>query len=332
MTAARSAPPVLLLRDGPHGVAVYEREVAAAVTRSAAVPTAPFSAAEGLPAGVPVHVHFTDRLWGGNPEEAATAFLELAARHPVSVTLHDVPQASDGERNRPRRGAAYRAVAQAARGIVVNSEHERLLLAEEGVWIGATAVIPLPVDLMADAAARPPAEAVSTPDVGVLGYFYPGKGHDEALAAARAAGLHALIVLGRASDGHAEDLAAFVARGRDAGVAVSVTGWLDDAAMAERCRSVGVPVVAHRHVSASGSLASWIGYGRRPISVANRYVREMAALRPGALTVVEEDELTAAVQAAASDPSSTWHGLTEVPGGLADVAAAYLRWWDEGMP
>ncbi len=324
--------PVLLLHDGPHGVAVYEREVAAAVTRSADVSTAPFAAAATLPAGAPVHAHFTDRLWGASPEEAAAAFAELAARHPVSVTLHDVPQASDGARNRPRRAAAYRAVARAARGVVVNSHHERLLLAEEGVWDGATAVIPLPVDLRTDAAARPPADRAAAAEVGVLGYFYPGKGHDEALTAAREAGLAALVVLGRASDGHADDLAAFVARGRDAGVAVSVTGWLDDAAMAERCRSVGVPVIAHRHVSASGSLASWIGYGRRPIAVANRYVEEMAALRPGTLTVVEEAGLSAAVRDAASDPSSTWHGRTDVPGGLADIAAAYVRWWDEGMP
>ncbi len=59
-----------------------------------------------------------------------------------------------------------------------------------------------------------------------------------------------------------------------------MTGWLDDADMAARAARVAVPVIAHRHVSASGSLASWVGWGRRPVAVRNRYVDEMAALRP----------------------------------------------------
>jgi len=88
-----------------------------------------------------------------------------------------------------------------------------------------------------------------------------------------------------------------------------------------------VPVIAHRHVSASGSLASWIGYGRRPVAVANRYVEEMAALRPGTLRVVTEDGLAAAVRAAASDAPSTRHALPSVPFGRREAAEAYLRWW-----
>lgn len=317
--------PVLLVHPGPHGVAVFGREVAAALAEIGANPraVAPEEIVSLAP-GTPVHAQVTDRLWGSSPEEATEHVLALAQRHPLTVTLHDVPQASDGERNRPRRRAFYAAVARAAAGVAVNSAHERALLVEEGVWDGPVAVVPLPV-------ASQPVQHRPAPDaaVGVLGYFYPGKGHDEALAATREAGLTRLTVLGRASDGHAAELDAFVRGAADQGVAVEVTGWLDDAAMATRAGAVAVPVIAHRHVSASGSLASWIGWGRRPVAVRNRYIDEMSALRPGALAVVEPDALPAAIRDAVDDTSSTWHGIHPVPFDRAEAARAYLRWWDE---
>ncbi len=318
-----AAPPVLLVHTGPHGVAVYAREIAEDVLRRrpAARLTTPDTLA-AVAAGTPVHAHVTDRLWGASPEEAARAVVAVARRHPLTVTLHDVPQASDGERNRPRRRAFYRAVVEAARAVAVNSEHERDLLREEGVWTGPVAIVPLPVQT---------SPGVSSPvlddAVGVLGYFYPGKGHDEALAATAASGMTRLTVLGRASDGHVADLDAFVRRAADAGVEVEVTGWLDDAEMAVRARRAAVPVIAHRHVSASGSLASWIGWGRRPLAVRNRYVDEMARLRPGALQVVEPEHLAAEVAMARAEGRRTWHGLDPVPFGRADAARAYLRWW-----
>ncbi|WP_295839692.1 hypothetical protein [uncultured Microbacterium sp.] len=320
-----AAPPVLLVHAGPHGVAVYARDIAAEVVREdpRARVTTP-DALAALSPGTPVHAHVTDRLWGSSPEEATHHVLALASRHPLTVTLHDVPQLSDGERNRPRRRAFYRAVIEASRGVTVNSAHERELLREEGVWDGPVGVVPLPVDAVP---ALAPAEHDDA--VGVLGYFYPGKGHDEALTAAAEAGIPRLTVLGRASEGHAADLVGFVQRAADLGVAVEVTGWLDDAEMAVRVARVAVPVIAHRHVSASGSLASWIGWGRRPLAARNRYVDEMAALRPGTLTVLDDQDLAPAIAAARLDPASTWHGADPVPFGRADAARAYLRWWGE---
>ncbi len=321
-----SAQPVLLVHPGPHGVAAYARDIAARVAAlDARARVVDLDGLATLPAGTPVHAHVTDRLWGASPEEATTAVTALAARHPLTVTLHDVPQASDGERNRPRRRAFYRAVVEAARGVAVNSRHERELLIEEGVWDGPVAVIPLPV-----AATPAPAPApVGDGSVGVLGFFYPGKGHDEALTAAALAGVPRVTVLGRASDGHADDLAAFVRRGADAGVDVEVTGWLDDTAMAARARAVAVPVIAHRHISASGSLASWIGWGRAPLAVRNRYVDEMAALRPGTLRPVADADLAAEVAAALAEPRRTWHGIHPLPFGPDDAARAYRDWWAE---
>jgi glycosyltransferase involved in cell wall biosynthesis len=321
--------PLLLVHPGTHGVAMYARDVASAVRalRPAIRVVEPVelesTALQTIDDGTPVHAHFTDRLWGDSPEEAAQVFAALAARRPVSVTLHDLPQPSDGERNLPRRRAAYALVAAAARGVVVNSEHEHALLLEEDVWSGPITSIPLPV------AVQDAGERVQPDDsVGVLGFFYPGKGHDEAAHAASAAGITRMTVLGRASDGHAADLEAFVRRAADLGVSVEVTGWLDDDEIARRGRAVSVPVIAHRHISASGSLASWIGWGRRPVAVRNRYIDEMAALRPGTLLTVDEPELAGAVSDAHARPETTWHGLERLPMSWPEVAEAYLQWWD----
>ncbi|MGW9627147.1 hypothetical protein [Microbacterium sp. NPDC055521] len=316
--------PLLLVHPGDHGVAVCARDMAGAVAGLTEVRTVDAVDLGALPAGTAVHAHFTDRLWGASPELAAGAFAELASRLRLSVTLHDVPQASDGASNRPRRRAAYARVSAAASDVVVNSEHERALLREEGVWAGPAEVVPLPVERAED-------DARGRPDgsVGVLGFFYPGKGHDEAADAAAAAGIGALTVLGRASDGHAAELEAFVRRSSDLGVEVEVTGWLDDVEIARRGRAVSVPVIAHRHISASGSLASWIGWGRRPVAVRNRYVDEMAALRPGTLTPVGEDDLSGALRHALAHPDATWHGLARLPLSRAEAASAYIRLWDE---
>ena len=79
-----------------------------------------------------VHVHFTDKLFGANPDEAGGAFARIAAVLPVSVTLHDLPQPSDGHAF-ARRIDAYRRVVRAASGVVCNSRYERALLAEHTV-------------------------------------------------------------------------------------------------------------------------------------------------------------------------------------------------------
>lgn len=322
-----SARPLLLAHPGTHGVAVYSRDLAVAVTAAhPEVEVVEPADLLRLDPGTTVHAQFTDRLWADSPEEASRLFTELAARLRISVTLHDVPQESDGPRNRVRRRDAYALVARSARGVVVNSAHESALLREEDVWAGPVARVPLPVEVLASSTDER-AELDGT--VGVLGYFYPGKGHDEAASAAAAAGLQRMTVLGRASEGHAEDLAAFVRRARSQGVAVDVTGWLDDAEIARRGRAVSVPLIAHRHVSASGSLASWIGWGRRPVAMRNRYIDEMAALRPGTLTVADESDLAAAVRRAAADPASTRHGRDRVPGSWDDAVDAYTRWWAE---
>lgn len=321
--------PSLVTHDGEHGVAVYAGQLAAAVTaQTGADASAPWSRIDALPEGTPLHLHFTDRLWASSPEAAAQRVLTLALRHPLTVTLHDLPQPSDGERNLPRRASSYGAVVAAARGVVCNSAHEAALLREWTDAAAASVVIPLPVD---PAPGRTDFVDVDG-SVGVLGFFYPGKGHDEALTAAVAASVERFTVIGRASDGHQDELDAFVRGAARRGVSVEVTGYLDDAELLRRCRRVGVPVVAHVHVSASGSLATWIAAGRRPVAVSNRYTDEVAQLRPGSLTLVDSDGLAGAVAECRTDPLRTWLPA-EVPvvHGLADAARAYLTWW-QGVP
>jgi glycosyltransferase involved in cell wall biosynthesis len=327
--------PALVVTDDPqHGVSTYARRVAEAVAalvgRDLAVGP---DALTGTAPPARSHLHFTDRLWGGSPEEAADRVEDLARRTSLTVTLHDLPQPSDGERNLPRRAECYRRVVEAAAGVVCNSRHEALLL-DEHVLAGAgarAAVLPLAVDPVGPAPApgqRPRPDGTAA----VIGFFYPGKGHAElvdAVVELRAAGSALRVAaLGRASTGHEGELAELVAGAASRGVSLEVTGYLDDDELLERCRRAAVPVAAHRHVSASGSIATWIAAGRRPLVPNTRYSREMAELRPGTLTLVDPDDLVTALAAALADPASTWLEPSAVTApGLADVAAASVRWW-----
>ncbi|PPF75445.1 hypothetical protein C5B96_16725 [Subtercola sp. Z020] len=321
-----------------------------------------FSDAPGAAAGIRnLHLQFTDRLFGETPEQAAEMVEVLARSARLTVTLHDLPQPSDGAANLPRRAAAYARVAEAAAAVACNSRHEALLLEEFSrprlAGHPPVAVLPLPVHL-ADAAghagfpgapgalpggdavahgvpagahaAAPVASRAARPAAAILGYYYPGKGHDDVIAAIAHAGLGlGVSALGTAAPGHEAELAE-VARGALAlGVEFEATGYLDDDALLARCREVAVPVAAHQHLSASASINTWIAAGRRPLIPDGRYSREMADLRPGTVTVYPDGGLASALAAALGDPSSTWlaPGTSARPD-LPDTARLYIRWWE----
>ena len=319
-------PALAVTADQRHGVTVAARDLAAAV-ETATGHRLRTAAADLLGAHPPerAHLHFTDRLWGSSPAEAAALVERIAARTALTVTLHDVPQASDGPVNRPRRTDCYARVVAAARGVAVNSRHEAAHLAEAGIVPRATVVVPLPVTPVPPA----PRPVPGPPDVAVLGFFYPGKGHAEVVDAVAALAVRPRVtVLGGPSAGHEADLRDLTDRAAARGIAVDVTGFVPEADLVARCRAVTVPVVAHRHFSASGSLATWIAAGRRPLVAEGRYTREMAALRPATLRLVAPDRLAEAVADALADPASTWlaAGAVTRPH-LDDTADAYLRWW-----
>jgi hypothetical protein len=319
-----AAPHHLLLGSEAHGVTRYAGEVAGA----AGAPVV--RDVRELAVGVATHLHVTDRLLDRDPAVAAAAVESLARRVRLTVTLHDVPQPTDGP-GFHARAAAYGRMVRASHAWATNSWHEHALVDR---WCAADArgaVIPLPVFRSADPATgapRTPAAAV----VGVFGFVYPGKGHQQvarAVAALRRAGSMARVrVLGGAAPGHDDEVEALLSSSRARGVPVDVTGRVPEAEVHRALRGVTVPVVAHRNVSASGSLNSWIAAGRRPLVRDGAYAREMAALRPGTITLFDDATLVPRLAGALHRPASTWtREDADLGPGLEDTAAAYRAWW-----
>ena len=254
-----------------------------------------------------VHLHVTDRVFGRSAGEAAAVIERIAARRPVSVTLHDVPQPSDGHAF-TARAAGYTRVVAVARRVIVSSFFERdLLLRHTRVPADIPVhVAPLPIDRIPATASigRTVGFPATVPTVGLLGFIYPGKGHEQVLSAL-AAGQQAadVVALGRPSDGH-EDLVAGLERSAHAqGRSLHVTGFLSEEQLTAAARAVTVPVVAPTHVSASGSVGRWIASGRRPIVTRHPYFQELHRRAPWALSLT--DDLTSALTTALHNPEST---------------------------
>jgi len=319
-----AVPHHLLLGPATHGVTMYAGEVAAAADAPVVRDV------RAVEPGSPVHLHLTDRLLGREPAEAAAAVEALARRVRLTVTLHDVPQPTDGPVFRAR-AHAYGRIVRACRAWATNSWHEHALVDR---WSQAGArgtVIPLPIPEGVVArvpVAAPPAEPV----LGVFGFVYPGKGHTQvvrAAAALRRAGTMVRVrVLGAAAPGHADEVEALVRNSRARGVPVEVTGRVSEDDLVAALHGVTVPVAAHRNVSASASVNSWIAAGRRPLVRDGAYAREMAVLRPGTSTLFDDASLVPRLAAALARPSTTWTAPdTELGPRLGETAAAYRAWW-----
>ena len=164
--------------------------------------------------------------------------------------------------------------------------------------------------------------------VGVFGFVYPGKGHREVITAL--AGVNAdveLVAIGRPSDGHESLLAELGEHALRSGVPFRVTGFLPDDEVVQVLRSVTVPVAPAPHVSASGSINSWLGNGRRPLVLAGGYTRELAQRSPGSVQLYEESDLGDHLRRALADPSLTVLSADHRPGPtLHTVASMYLEW------
>lgn len=310
----------LVLGDPSHGVTRYAAELAAAC--GAEVAHDPSALGRG-----PAHLHLTDRLLGRRPAEAADAFEHLASHRPLTVTLHDVPQPTDG-RVFGERAAAYRRIVRAARAWSTSSAHEHTLVRR---WVDPSArgaVLRLPVP------ARPSVVRVHDPApvVGLFGFVYPGKGHRHvvrALAGLVRSGTPVTVrVIGGPAAGHADEVDDLRSLAAARGVPLEVTGHVPEADVVAELQRVAVPVVAHRNVSASGSLHSWLAAGRRPLVRDGAYAREMAGLRDGTIGLFRDGDLAERVDAALRRPASTWvRDDVDLRPLLEDTASAYLAWW-----
>jgi hypothetical protein len=286
-----------------------------------------------------VHVNFTDRLFGSTPADAADRMSALIGRCEragarVTATLHDVPQAADGGNYRQRIDA-YRTVCARLHGCATNSEHERSLVGEGGIAAASdVVVVPLPLEVGDAPVPRPTGGRRRS--VAVLGFVYPGKGHPEVLAAMAGAPRDVeLLAIGECSAGHddlARDLAEAASR---AGRRFTITGYVPDGALPSVLHGVSVPVAHHRHVSASGSLNSWIAAHRRPIAPVNRYTVEHDRRHPGTVRLYPDTDrgLSAAIESALAEPDSTWLADGVVSGSPpAETARLYAealgRWHD----
>lgn len=260
-----------------------------------------------------VHVQFTDALFGLEIGSSAAAFVRWreTADAPVVVTLHDVPGDDADPARDARRTAGYARVLRAADAVVVSGEHEAARIRH----LVEPHVVPLPVQPLAAPGPRPPWADATT--LGVLGFVYPGKGHDVALEVAAELGVQ-VVAAGGPSPGH-EPLVDDLRRQADRrGVVLHVTGAVSEADLHAAARAVTVPLAAYRTLGASGSLATWHAASRRPVVNPGAYTREVDARWPGCVRLAED--LVAAAAEALADPASTW--LEEPP--QRDVAQEHL--------
>ncbi|NMH96979.1 hypothetical protein [Pseudonocardia acidicola] len=306
---------VLVHAPGPahHGVVRHAADVARLAAEHGARPVE-------LGAQL-THAQFTDALYGADIASAADAFTAWArsAPRPLVVTLHDVPGADPDPARDARRGAGYARVIAACDGVIVSAEHEAAKV--ERLTGRVPHMVELPIEPLPDGGVAP--EWAGRTTLGVLGFVHPGKGHAAAIDAAARTGAAPLVVaLGAVAPGHDELYAALLRRAAHRGVELLVTGPLTDADLAAGARTVTVALAPYRGVSASGSLATWLACGRRPLVARGTYACELERRRPGTLHLYEGDAaLDADLRRGLADDTFT---RLDGPPPRPDVGAAHV--------
>ncbi|WP_180953287.1 glycosyltransferase [Brevibacterium ihuae] len=261
---------------------------------------------------------------------------EAGDRPRLTVSVHDVPQPAEGEERYARRARGYAALAEQADAVVVNSAHEAAF------FNGEAAVIPLPIE---DPRSQPPAAAgreegsgqvdgtgnETVPTVGLLGFVYPGKGYERVIEAVPS-GVR-VRALGAVAAGHDDYAAQLSALAAERGVDFEVTGYVPDSELAAALDAITVPVCPHRHVSASGSLNTWIARNRRVVVADGPYMREVAERWPERVVLAGDEpdalDLASAIASMLDDPTSAWCAEPPPAWGWTELAAAYSQLWSE---
>ena len=291
--------------------------------------------ADRLPVPVRLlHLHVSDWLIvdaGAEPDRVLAALVQALTTRGVrlALTLHDVPQVSDGPEQARRRARTYGALAAASVGVAVCSAHERSLLREVvGMPEDTVAVVPLPIDPFPGGPPPHSATPAGPPTVAVLGYLYPGKGHRELLD--ELAGTDppvGVLAIGRPSERHHDLPAALSAVAGRHGISFRTTGYVPEDQLLEQLRAPVIPVAPQTKISASASINTWIGAGRRPLVQRGRYAEELAGRLPGAVRIYRPGRLRAEVELAHADPALTWlPDRLRVGPTTRDVTRTHLAW------
>lgn len=258
----------------------------------------------------PVHITFTDHLFGPDADVAVDTVLEMVAGHPFSVSFHDVPQPEEGQARFERRSRAYQRLAAAADLAVTNSQHEASFFTSSTI-----AVIPLPLPAAPDISNQKPEPGT----IGILGFIYPGKGHDTIAQITELNDDFTLRALGGYSPGH-ENMEL---------PGVEVTGYLPEHQLWEEIAKIAIPVCVHRHFSASGSLMRWLAAGRRVLISDSNYAREVAQDYPEQIVLVSD--WAAALTAANQDESFSERVDKQHHWGWPEVATAWQDLWSDAF-
>lgn len=164
-------------------------------------------------------------------------------------------------------------------------------------------------------------------DIAIVGFIYPGKGHEQALRALT--GLPSSVglkAIGRPADTHDAMTGQLMSLARSLERRFTVIGFLAEPALLAEMRSTTVPVAAHHRIAASGSICAWLGAGRRPLVPDGPWTRELQARCPGSVTLYRAtgEGLADAIAAVIGDPSSTWLAPHAMVGpDPAEAAALY---------
>jgi glycosyltransferase involved in cell wall biosynthesis len=319
--------------DQHHGVRRFGWVVAEAARRQVVVQhqagAEPEALAGAVAIGRPAAVffQFTDKLWGSDACAAAASFERAVAAVEDAVTvvtLHDCPPAGPiGLRDRMRRHA-YRRVASAVDVALVCSHHEAARLRAAG------GVDPVVVPHFVEHRPARPTRGVPAGRrrVVVLGFLYPGKGHHDVLQAVGRLGPGVeVIALGGPAPGHHDLVQDLQRAARRTGTGLSITGWVPERDLEGWLGRIEVPVVANVDPSASGSLATWIAAGRRPIVRAGAYADEWDEVAPETTWRWAGDdptELAELVSGLLAEPDRTWHGGVPCALRPASIAARHL--------
>lgn len=242
-----------------------------------------------------VHAHLTDRLIDAQRVAVDALFAAARARRfRLVVTLHDLPQHGEGEARYRRRCERYREFASLADVVIVNSSSE--LRDAEHIGLSAS-VVPHPIfPERRDFSAHVSHDRT----LAAAGFVHPGKGIAELVEAigpvgGTPLGGWRLRLIGSVESRHESYLRAVSRQARDNGLHVEITGPVEARHWSTELRSATIPIAPHLHCSASGSMLSWIGAGRRPIAASSAFSRELATERPDAVDVVADGDWSTAI-------------------------------------